>query len=224
MVIAKGDIIKLSFTGKLENGSVFDTTDEKTAKENNIYNEERTYEPMTIVVGSGSIVQGLDEDLIGKKTGYKGSVTVPAEKGYGQRSLELIETVPVKKFHEKVEPGMIVESGDRTGVVESVNGGRARIDYNEPLAGKTLVFDYKIEKVLEDKDEKIDAVIKGYVGPETGYTVDGETVTIDVPKDYYLDKEWILGKVLIARFLVSFAGMKNVVYKETFSEEDLKEE
>ena len=223
MAIANGDIIRLSFTGRLENGAVFDTTDEKTAKDNDIYDEHKRYQPMAIVVGSGTLVQGLEEDLVGKKSGQKGKVTVPPEKGYGFRSLELIETVPTKKFTEKIEPGQWVESGDKVGVVESVSGGRARIDYNEPLAGKTLAYEYKIDEVIQDKADKVDAIIQGYVGPETKYKYKDDTVTIEVPKGYYLENEWVLGKVLVARFLVSFVGLKEVNYKETYTESDLVE-
>ncbi|WP_174590278.1 FKBP-type peptidyl-prolyl cis-trans isomerase [Methanocella conradii] len=224
MPITRGDIIKLSFTGKLENGAVFDTTDESVAKENGIFDEERVYRPMIVVVGSNTVVQGLDEDFFGKEKGHKGTVIVPPEKGYGFRSLELIETVPTKKFEQKVEPGMWVESGGRVGVVESVSGGRAKVDYNEPLAGKTLVFEYKIEDVIEGKEDKVDAIIKGYISPDAEYVLEGDAVTIEVPKDYSMDKEWLLGKVLIARFLVSFVGLKQVVYKEVFTEADLVEE
>lgn len=221
--ITKGDIIKLSFTGKLDNGTVFDTTDEKVAKENEVFDEKRTYEPMTVVVGSNTLVQGLEEDLPGKKKGYKGKVEVPPEKGYGFRSLELIETVSSKKFAERPELGAWVESNGRVGVIESVSGGRIKVDYNEPLAGKTLTFEYKIEDILEDKGEKTEAIVHGYLSPEATYTVEGDTVTIDVPKQFYLSEEWALGKILIARFLTSFVGYKQVTYKETYTEEDLAE-
>jgi hypothetical protein len=119
---------------------------------------------------------------------------------------------------------MWIESMDRVGVVESVSGGRAKVDYNEPLAGKTLTFEYTIEDIIEDKVEKADAIIKGYIDPAAKYAIDGDTVIIDVPKAYYLDEEWTLGKVLIARFLTSFVGFKQVTYKETFDESDLREE
>lgn len=224
MAITKGDIIKLSFTGKLDNGAVFDTTDAEVAKANDIYDEKKTYEPMTVVVGSGTLVQGFEEDLPGKKKGYKGSVEVTPEKGYGFRSLELIETVSTKKFDQKPEPGVWIESNGKIGVVESVSGGRVRVDYNEPLAGKTMTFEYKIEDVIEDKAKKTEAIIHGYIGPETKYEAEGDMITIDVPKDYFLNEEWTLGKVLIARFLTSFVGFKHVTYKETFDESDLKED
>lgn len=223
MVIKKGDIIKLSFTGKLENGVVFDTTDEQVAKDNSVFNEDRKYEPMTIVVGAGAMVPGLEEDLEGKDVGNKGSVAVPPEKGYGPRSRELIEIVPAKKFDTKIEPGMMVEYGNRVGVIESVSGGRAKIDYNEPLAGKTLTYDYKIEEQIEDKNEKVAALIESYIGPETKYALEGETVTIDVPKEFYLDEDWVLGKMIMARFMISYIGLQHVVYKEDFEEADVKE-
>ncbi len=224
MAIIKGDVIKLSFTGKLDNGAVFDTTDEGIAKESGIYDENRMYKPMAIVVGSKTLVEGLEEDLVGKEKGYEGTVTVPPEKGYGFRSLELIETVSTRKFDKKVEAGEWVQAGDRIGVVESVSGGRAKIDYNEPLAGKTLTYEYKIEDVIEGKEEKADAIIKGYIGQDAKYAIQDDAVTIDIPKEYILEQEWLLGKLLIARFLVSFAGFKKVIYKETLEEADLKEE
>src|SRR5512139_345168 len=107
MPIEKGDFIRLAFTGKLADGSVFDTTDEKVAKESGIYDEEKRYSPMTVIVGSGFLVEGLEEDLIGKKAGYKGSATVPPAKGFGDRSLDNIEIVSIKKIQgdEEIEPG-----------------------------------------------------------------------------------------------------------------------
>jgi len=82
----------------------------EVAKDNSIYDEKRAYEPMTIVVGSNSLVEGFEEDLMGKTKGYKGTVTVPPEKGYGFRSLDLIETISVKKFDKRPEPGVWIES------------------------------------------------------------------------------------------------------------------
>ena len=81
MPIQKGDFIRLSFTGRLTDGTVFDTTDEKIAKESGIYDEEKKYSPMVVIVGSGFLVEGLEEDLIGKKAGYSGKVKIePGER------------------------------------------------------------------------------------------------------------------------------------------------
>ncbi len=142
MVVQKGDFIKLSYTGKLENGTVFDTTDANVAKEYGIYNEQASYGPETVIVGKGFVVAGLDEDLIGKDIGDKGTVTIPPEKGFGLRRIDQIETIPVKKFKEPIRPGVRVNVGGRTGTVESISGGRARVNFNSPLAGETLNYEY----------------------------------------------------------------------------------
>ena len=151
MVVQKGDFIKLSYTGKLENGTVFDTTDANVAKEFGIYNEQASYGPETVVVGKGFVVSGLDEDLIGKEVGYQGIVTVPPEKGFGLRRIDQIETIPVKKFKEPIRPGVRVNVGGRTGTVENIAGGRARVNFNSPLAGETLNYEYTIDSMIEDQ-------------------------------------------------------------------------
>lgn len=224
MSIQKGEFIRLSFTGRLEDGTVFDTTDAKVAKENDIYDEEKKYEPMTVIVGSGFLVEGLEEDLIGKDEGYKGSVKVPPQKGFGERSLDAIEIIPAKKFEEKVEPGQMVEYNGRIGVIESVSGGRVKIDYNEPLAGKTVVYDYEIEGIIKARDEKIAALLQGYVSEDAKYRLEGDAIAIDVPKELAIDESWSVGKLLIARFLTGMAGIKKIVFTETFTDEDFKKE
>jgi len=224
MPIQKGDFIRLSFTGRLADGTVFDTTDEKIAKETGIYDEEKKYNPMVVIVGSGFLVEGLEEDLIGKDDGYSGKVKVEPAKGFGERSLDAIEIVSVKKFEGKVEPGEMVEYNGRVGFIESVSGGRAKVDYNEPLAGKTLTYDYKIESVIRDRKEKIEALLRGYVSEDAKFELKDDTIKIDVPKDLAVDESWAVGKLLIARFLVNSAGVKKIVFKETFKDEDFKDE
>ncbi len=222
MPIQKGDFIRLSFTGRLADGSVFDTTDEQVAKESGIYDEEKRYSPMTVIVGSGFLVEGLEDDLIGKNAGYKGKVEVEPTKGFGDRSLDAIEIIPIKKFEGKVEPGKIVEYEGRVGFIESVAGGRVKVDYNEPLAGKTLIYDYKIESVIRERKDKIEALLRGYVSDDAKFEIEGDTVRIDVPKELATDESWAVGKLLIGRFLASSAGMKKVVFRETFTDKDFE--
>jgi FKBP-type peptidyl-prolyl cis-trans isomerase SlyD len=224
MPIQKGDFIRLSFTGRLADGSVFDTTDEKIAKESGIYDEEKKYSPMTVIVGSGFLVEGLEEDLIGKNAGYKGRVEVEPARGFGDRSLDAIEIIPIKKFEGKVEPGKMVEYEGRVGFIESVAGGRVKVDYNEPLAGKTLIYDYKVESVIRDRKEKVEALLKGYVSENARFEIKGDTIEIDVPKELAVDESWAVGKLLIGRFLTSAADMKKVVFRETFTDKDFEPE
>jgi len=215
MVVQKGDFIKLSYTGKLENGNVFDTTDANVAKEYGLYNEQASYGPETIIVGKGYVVQGLDEDLIGKDAGYKGTVTMPPEKGFGLRRVDQIETIPVKKFKEPVRPGMRVTVGGRNGIVESVAGGRVRINFNAPFAGETLTYEYTIEGQIENTPEKIAAVIKMYSGKDLEHRIVGDSVIIEVPQEYAYNQRWTMAKSIISSLIFEM-GLKEVVFQEIF--------
>jgi FKBP-type peptidyl-prolyl cis-trans isomerase SlyD len=223
MVVQKGDFIKLSYTGKLENGTVFDTTDANVAKENAIYNEQASYGPETVVVGKGFVVAGLDEDLIGKDVGYHGTVTIPPEKGFGMRRIDQIETIPVKKFKEPVRPGVRVNVGGRTGTVESIAGGRARVNFNSPLAGETLTYEYTIESTIEGRDEKVAAILRMFTGKEMEHKIEDDKVIVEVPKDFQFNQRWLIAKGAIASQLQELEGINEVIFQETYKKEESKE-
>ena len=183
MAVQKGDFIKLSYTGKLQNGVVFDTTDANVAKEHGIYNEKASYGPETIVVGKGYVVPGLDEEIIGKDVGYKGSVNLPPEKGFGMKRLDMIETIPSKKFKEKVKPGMRVQVNNRTGMVESTEGGRVRINFNPLFAGETLDYDFTLESSSKVTTTRSQPSPRCTRGRDLVYKIEGDKVLIEVPQD-----------------------------------------
>ncbi len=222
MPIQKGDFIKLSYTGKLENGTVFDTTDANVAKEYGIYNEQASYGPETVVVGKGFVVAGLDEDLEGKDIGYKGTVTIPPEKGFGMRRIDQIETIPVKKFREPIRPGVRVNVGGRTGTVESIAGGRARVNFNSPLAGETLIYEYTIDSSIENRDEKVAAILRMFTGKDIEHTIGDGKVTIEVPKDFQFNQRWLISKGAIVAQLQELEGIEDVVFQETYKKEEMK--
>ncbi len=217
MAVQKGDFIKLSYTGKLENGVVFDTTDANVAKENGIYNEKANYGPETIVVGKGYVVGGLDEDIIGKDVGEKGHVTVPPEKGFGLKRIDQIETIPSKKFKEPVKPGMRIQMQDgRTGMVESTAGGRVRVNFNPIFAGETLNYDYTVDELIEGTENKIAAILKLFTGQELKANIEGEKVVVEVPQELSFNQRWAIAKSVAANEIMELEGIKEVVFQETF--------
>ena len=222
MVVQKGDFIKLSYTGKLENGTVFDTTDANVAKEFGLYNEQASYGPETVIVGKGYVVMGLDEDFIGKAVGYKGSVTVPPEKGFGMKRIDQYETIPVKKFKEPIQPGMRINAGGKSGVVESIAGGRAKINFNAPFAGETLVYDYTIESIIENTEEKVAAIVKMYAGKDLEHKIQDGKVIIEVPMEYAFNQRWTMAKSMIASQLYELANINEVVFQETYKKPEEK--
>src|SRR5574341_1404679 len=174
MSIQKGDFIKVSYTGKNDD-RVFDTTEEEVAKANNLYNEKGKYGGDVFVVGAGHTIAGLDEDFIGKEVGYKGSVTVPPEKAFGHRNPELIETIPITKFKDRPEVGMMVQVDGRPGMVIRVIGRMTQVDFNRFLAGQTVTYDYEIKEIIEDRAGKIKGILGLYIGRDFAVQINDET-------------------------------------------------
>ncbi|MGZ4912227.1 MAG: FKBP-type peptidyl-prolyl cis-trans isomerase [Halobacteriota archaeon] len=225
MSVKRGDFVRLSYTGRLESGDVFDTTDADVAKENGIFAEGVTYASITIIAGENMVVKGLDEDLMGKKSGYQGTVTVPPDKAFGERVPELVEVVPTRRFEKRPMPGMRVSLDNRTGNVESVVGGRARVDFNSPYAGKTVSYEYKIDKVLRSTAEKIKGLLKYYLNRDFEVTVKEKLATVLVPYELGFNQTVQYYKQLLAEKIMQFTSIVEVDYVEVHKKhEHAKEE
>jgi FKBP-type peptidyl-prolyl cis-trans isomerase len=81
----KGKTVKVNYTGKLTNGTVFDTSVEAEAKKSNTYNEKRPYEPIEFPLGQGQVIPGWDEGISMMKVGGKAKLIIPSKIGYGER-------------------------------------------------------------------------------------------------------------------------------------------
>ena len=164
MAIQKGDFIEINFTGKTkEENFVFDTTIESVAKENNINNKNAKYEPAIVCVGENQLIKGLDEDVIGKEINTDYKVKVSAENAFGKKDAKLIQLVPFSKFKKqniRPVPGLQVQIDGQYGVIKIVTGGRVMVDFNHPLSGKDLVYEYNIKRIVEDDSEKIKSYFK----------------------------------------------------------------
>ena len=136
MVINKHDFLELEYSGKIKDtDDVFDTTVEKVAKDNNIFNSNIKYGPVIICVGEHQVITGLDEELIGKDLG-KYTINIPMEKAFGKKDGKLLKLIPLRKFKkEKIQPmpGLQVQVDESTGIVKTVSGGRVIVDFNHPL-------------------------------------------------------------------------------------------
>ena len=230
--VEKGDVIRLHYTGKIkETGEIFDTTFEEVAKEAGIYKENGVYGPVPIAVGAGHVLKGLDEALEGLEVGKKYEIEIPPEKGFGKRDRKLIKTFTLGQFRRQgiiPFPGMPVEieteSGRKLkGRVLTVSGGRVRVDFNHPYAGKHLVYEVEIVEKIEDPIEKVKAMIELRLP-----RVDADKVIIEVgEKDVVVDftqvKDEIdrgtlaLGEILLESDL-KFLGYEEVTFKPNVEE------
>ncbi len=84
MGVKEGDLVKVDYTGKLKDGSIFDSSKEELAKASEFYDESRDYEPLEFKVGEGELIQGFEEGVKGMEVGEKKEVEIPPEKAYGE--------------------------------------------------------------------------------------------------------------------------------------------
>lgn len=163
-MVKKGDFVELEYTGRIKDlNIVFDTTSEKEAKENNIYNEKASYGPIIICIGQNHVIKGFDEQLEGRELGKKYQIELRPEKGFGKKDAKLIQLVATSKFiKQKINPmpGLQVNIDGLMGMIRTVSGGRTLVDFNHPLAGKELIYDFKINKIVKDDEEKLKAFLR----------------------------------------------------------------
>lgn len=164
MKVEVGDFVVFHYVGKFENGEVFDTSYEDIAKENDIYVEDRQYGPLGVNVGVGELIPGLDEALVGMELGEKKTVTVPPEKAYGMPNPELVIDVPLEEFSSAgIEPieGMYVMTDSGIAKIAKVGEEVVTLDFNHPLAGRTLIFELEVVDIQRGEENSEQAESSG---------------------------------------------------------------
>lgn len=210
--------VKISYTGRVKEGPVFDTTNEKIARENGIFDEKRVYTALPVITGEKQVIQGLDEALEKMKPGDKKKVEISQEKGYGKRDPNLIRLVSRGVFKKQgitPIPGMTVELDGRHARIQTVSGGRVRVDFNHELAGRTLIFDVKIEKKAKDTREKILYLVERSFNNAEGFKIDSKAkeVEITIPEKAYRDRGIIVRKASLAAEIFRYLK-RDVIFKE----------
>jgi len=184
----QNSLILINYTTKIkETGEVIETTIEEVAKANKIYKEGAKYEPKLIAVGKGWILKALEEEIQKLNVGDKATIEVPPEKAFGNRDPSKIKVIPLRKFGENVNVGDQVEYNGQVGTVISINSGRVQIDFNDRLAGKTLIYEVEIIKEITDLNEKVERLIQRSIEIQNPvYKVDQGKVRIEIPEQYFL--------------------------------------
>ena len=228
MALQKGDFILLDYVAKVkETGEVFDTTKEETAKKEHLYKEGEIYEPKLVVVGEGWVLKALDESLTAMEIGKTTSVEVPPDKAFGERDPEKVRRVPLKHLTAKgINPtlGMRVEYNDKAATVRAVGAGRVLLDFNLPLAGKTLVYEMTVQKKLETISEKIAALthrrILAVEENKFKFTIRAKAVNIEMPEEaFYLEGIQVAKRGIATDIQKFFPKITAVKFVEIFKAE-----
>jgi len=132
--------VQVHYTGTLQTGEMFDSSEGR--------------EPLEFTAGSGQVIPGFDNAVIGMKEGEKKTVNIPVAEAYGEKSDEMIMDFPRTNFPEDITPeeGMELHLNDDQGnvmpvIVTSVNDEFVTLDANHPLAGQDLTFDLEVVKI-----------------------------------------------------------------------------
>lgn len=229
MAIKNGDFILTNLTCKVkESGDVVETTLEKIARESGLHKEGATYEPMFIVVGEASVPKGLDESFAGIEVGQAATFEVPPEKGYGPRDPSKMRLVPLRRFRaESITPlpGMTVHLDGKSAIIRAVGAGRVQLDYNHQLSGKTLIYDVKVEKVLESFEEKVRAILhRRIIGLDaekfTTRLVEG-SLTVEIPEEgFFLEGLQVLKQAVGADILKYYPEIQQVSFVEVIKRKE----
>jgi peptidylprolyl isomerase len=226
MALRKGSFILIDYVARVkETGEVFDTTIEETAKKERLYKEGEIYEPKLVVIGAGWVLEALDESLITMEVGKTASVEIPPEKAFGKRAPEKVKRVSLRQLTAKgITPsiGMRVEYNGKMATVRTLGAGRVLLDFNAPLAGKTLIYEVTVQKKLRTGKQKIAAIIhrRTPVVEEFKFTVKEKTVNIEMPEEaFYLEGIQVTKRGVAMDIQRFFPKITTVKFTETFKAE-----
>ncbi len=138
--VKKGDTVKVHYHGKLTDGTTFDSSEGR--------------QPLEFEVGSGMVISGFDNGVLGMAVGDKKTVHIPVEEAYGPKREDLLMEFPLDRFPPDVQPevGMVLNMSNGDGqqlpvVIAEVKDDVVVLDANPPLAGQDLVFDIELVEI-----------------------------------------------------------------------------
>jgi FKBP-type peptidyl-prolyl cis-trans isomerase 2 len=139
--IQTGNTVKVNYTGKLEDGTIFDSS----------LNEGR--EPLEVTVGQGQLIKGFEDGLFNMSEGETKTIEIEPSEAYGEINIELINSVPKTNVPDGVQEGEMLQCNGPMGAVNvkvvEVNDETVVLDANHPLAGKKLTFEIEVVSISE---------------------------------------------------------------------------
>ncbi len=150
--VAKDTVVTMSYVGKTTDGNVFDSTAGRA--------------PLTVVIGEGNIIPGLEKGLMGMRAGDKKTIDVAAADAYGPRRDNLVFDVPKSSFPPdlQLKAGLEVVSqtpqGPLPARIVEIDKDTVKVDFNHPLAGKDLIFDVQVLDVRKATPDEISGKVQ----------------------------------------------------------------
>ncbi len=137
-----GDTVRVHYTGKLEDGTIFDSSRDRA--------------PLEFTIGGGEVIEGFEKGIVGMSVGSTKVLSIPPEDAYGPRREDLVLFVNKSEFPEHINPtvGQQLQVRQPNGaiidlVVTEMNEDTVTLDANHPLAGQTLIFDVELMEIVQ---------------------------------------------------------------------------
>lgn len=183
-MVAKGNFIKIEYTGYNENGEIFDSTSGEIARQ--LHGKEG---PMLVVFGTDYLVPAMEEAIFALEKEKECEIIAPPEKAFGHRDAKKMRVLSINEFYKNnlnPKPGEVIEIkndyGNINGLVKSVNSGRVLVDLNHPLANQTIKYKIKLVDIAEDAGAKI-AILIGNLNIEGSFSLEAGKAVITMKKE-----------------------------------------
>jgi peptidylprolyl isomerase len=139
--VKSGDTVKVHYHGRLSDGTTFDSSEGR--------------QPLEFEVGTGMVIKGFDNGVLGMSIGDKKTIEIPVEEAYGPEDPQMVMDFPIDRFPADMQPevGMQLNMSDGSGqnfpvVIKEVKTDTVVLDANHPLAGEDLIFDLELVEIV----------------------------------------------------------------------------
>ncbi|HII02764.1 TPA: peptidylprolyl isomerase [Methanosarcinaceae archaeon] len=149
--VETGNYVLVDYTGKFEDGKVFETTVKERALESGIYEEAREYTPLFFRANASQVIKGLDKGVLGMKVGDEKTLKIPPGEAYGEYRDYMVQEIPLARLELETPPEAgekITTPGGREVRVLASTETHATLDFNHELAGNTLIMEVKLVSII----------------------------------------------------------------------------
>jgi len=208
-----GDTVKVHYTGRLQDGTVFDTS--------------AGSEPLEFTLGEGQIIPGFEQAVMGMQVGESKTVTIPVDQAYGPRRNDLIVEVGRDELPENLEPeiGMQLQMNQGDGgimivTITDVSETTITVDANHPLAGQDLIFDIELVEIGASQSGKTDS---GLTSMPLGQALsNGQPTLAELGSSTCIPCKQM--KPLLEELAAEYEGKLNVVIVEIYEHRELAQQ
>lgn len=222
----RGDFIRIDYVGRVKDtGEIFDLTIEEVAKKEKVFDPRLKYKDVPVIIGEGFVLKGMDEELLRMNVGEKKTFSINPKDAFGDRDPKMIKVIPKSAFRQqKVDPvpGLIINMSGFRGKIQSCDSGRVRVDFNNPLAGKSLEYDVEVKQKIIDPESQIKAIFEFLGLEEASIKLNGDIVEIEVSRSLPPQLKAQVSALISKHVSSSGRKIEKVKFSEIFSKEDVK--